>query len=118
MPTQHYLEGKTCLVRENFILLGSPSDLVGIKFGSCITNSRLEEPTDMGRNPPFRCFSHGAEVVERRKLPVFEEFFVNTALVLALRECQTGRKQQEPKERNLTFSKLFSDPKNIKYQEN
>ena len=106
------------MVREKFILLGSPSDLVGIKFGSCITNSRLEEPTDMGRNPTFRCFSHGAEVVERRKLPVFEEFFVNTALVFALRESETGRKQQEPKERNLTFSKLFSDPKNIKYQEN
>ena len=56
--------------------------------------------------------------VELRKLPVFEDFFVNAALVLALREFKTGRKQHEPKERNLKFPKLFSGWKNIDFQEN
>ena len=55
--------------------------------------------------------------VKFRKLPIFEDFFVNTALILALRQLKTGRKQQELKEASLNFSKLFSDPKNIKFQE-
>ena len=55
--------------------------------------------------------------VKLRKLPIFEDFFVNTALILALRQLKTGRKQQELREENLNFSKLFSDPKNIKFQE-
>ena len=48
----------------------------------------------------------------------FEDNFVNTALILALRKLKTGRKQQELREGNLNFSKLFSDPKNIDFEEN
>ena len=55
--------------------------------------------------------------VKLRKLPIFEDFFVNTALILALRQLKTGRKQQELREGNLNFSKLFSDPKNIDFEE-
>ena len=55
--------------------------------------------------------------VKLRKILIFEDFFVNTALILALRQLKTDRKQQELKEANLNFSKLFSDPKNIKFQE-
>ena len=56
--------------------------------------------------------------VKLRKLPIFGDFFVNNALILALRQLKTGRKQQELKEASLNFSKLFSDPKNNKFQEN
>ena len=56
--------------------------------------------------------------VKFRKLPIFEDFFVNTALILALRQLKTGRKQQELREGNLNCSKLFSDPKNIGFEEN
>ena len=56
--------------------------------------------------------------VKLRKLPIFEDLFVNTALILALRQLKTDRKQQKQKEANLNFSKLLSDPKNIKFQEN
>ena len=53
--------------------------------------------------------------VECRKILFFGDFFVSTSPVFALRELKTGRKLLEPKERNLKFSKLFSDPKNIDF---
>ena len=56
--------------------------------------------------------------VERRKFPFFSDFFVNTTSVCALGALKTGRKVQNLKERNLNFSKLFSDRKNIDFQEN
>ena len=56
--------------------------------------------------------------VECRKILVFRDFFVNTRPILALSVLKTSRKLQNPKERNLKFSKLFSDPKNIDFEEN
>ena len=56
--------------------------------------------------------------VECRKLPVFRDFFISARVILALSVLKASRKQQNPKERNLNFSKLFSDRKNIDFQEN
>ena len=56
--------------------------------------------------------------VECRKLPVFRDFFINARVILALSVLKASRKQQNPKEGNLNFSKLFSDRKNIDFQEN
>ena len=56
--------------------------------------------------------------VKRRNLPFFGEIFVENTVVLAVTVLKTGRKQQETKHTNLNFLKLFSDWKNIKFQEN
>ena len=56
--------------------------------------------------------------VECRKILFFEDFFVSTAPILAFRDFKTDRKLHEQKERNLKFSKLFSDPKNTDFEEN
>ena len=58
------------------------------------------------------------EIVERRKLPIFGDFFVKNTIKLGFRVLATCHKLQERKEENLKFSKLFSDRKNIKFQEN
>ena len=56
--------------------------------------------------------------VECRKLLVFRDFFINARVILALSVLKASRKLQNPRERNLNFSKLFSDRKNIDFQEN
>ena len=61
-----------------------------------------------GQNPECWC----------RKILFFGDFFVSTATIFPLGEFKTGRKQHEPNERNLKFPKLFSDPKNINFEEN
>ena len=58
------------------------------------------------------------EIAERRKLPIFGDFFVKNTVKLGFRVLATCRKLQERKEENLKFSKLFSDRKNNKFQEN
>ena len=55
--------------------------------------------------------------VRPRKILIFDDIFVNAALVWAVRELKTRWKQRKSKEGNLNFPKLFSDWKNIKYQE-
>ena len=44
-----------------------------------------------------------------RKIPFFWRVFVENTLVLAVAVLKTGGKQQETKEQNLNFPKLFSD---------
>ena len=55
--------------------------------------------------------------VKPRNLPFFGDFFVENAVVLAVTVLKTCRKQPETKQTNLNFVKLFSDWKNIKFQE-
>ena len=47
--------------------------------------------------------------VKFRNLPFFWRVFGENALVLAVAVLKTGGKQQETKEQNLNFPKLFSD---------